>query len=103
MYKIKIAGDVAARKQPVLIGSPDHVYPDLVFTTAFSSDIILPMNSVVLRTALINSKSLLEQFLKIKIVDLNAPVENATPVAKPKAEEPKKKPIKKEPGKLEWK
>lgn len=101
MYKIKIANEVAARKTPVILGSPDNTYPDLVFTTAFSNDIIIPMNSVVLRTALINSKSLLEKFLKIKIVDLNEPV--AKPAPAPKAEEPKKKPIKKEPGKLEWK
>jgi len=38
------------------------------------------MNSTVLKTALLNSKELLEQYLKIKIVDLSAtkPVKKQT-------------------------
>lgn len=72
MFKIKKANEVPARKEKVLIGAPDYTVPDLVFTTEFSRDIILSMNSTVLKTALLNSKELLEQYLKIKIVDLNA-------------------------------
>jgi transketolase len=71
MFKIKKASEVVARKERVLLGAPDYTKPDLVFTTDFSRDIILSMNSTVLKTALLNSKELLEQHLKIKIVDLN--------------------------------
>jgi hypothetical protein len=80
MFKIKKANEVVARKERVLIGAPDHTTPDLVFTTDFSRDIILSMNSTVLKTALLNSKELLEQYLKIKIVDLSTtkPVKKQT-------------------------
>lgn len=70
MFKIKKANEVPAKKERVLIGSPSYTVPDLVFTTEFSRDIILSMNSTVLKTALLNSKELLEKYLKIKVVDL---------------------------------
>lgn len=97
MFKIKRANEVTAKKERVFIGTPDYTVPDLVFTTEFSRDIILSMNSSVLKTALLNSKELLESYLKIKIVEVtDKPVKKTM-----------KKPISKvnEEGvkKLEWK
>jgi hypothetical protein len=97
MFKIKKANEVPARKEKVLIGAPDHTVPDLVFTTEFSRDIILSMNSTVLKTALLNSKEFLEDYLEIKIVDLNT--------SKPVKKSSKKISEEKTEGetKLEWK
>jgi len=94
MFKIKPASDVVARKGPVYLGAPDYTYPDVVFTTEFSKDIIVPMNSIVLRTALLNSAAFLEKFLKVKVVDV------ASVQAEPKVVKPKKK---KSAGEVEWK
>jgi len=102
MYKIKPASEVAARKQVVQLGAPDNVYPDLVFTTDFSRDIILSMNSIVLRTALLNSKEFLESVLKIKVVDVSRTVV-AKQEEKPKVEPLKKVQKKKTVGEVEWK
>ena len=101
MFKIKAASEVPGAKQRVIVGSPDHTYPDIVFATEFSRDIILSMNSVVLRVALLNSKELLEKFLKLKIVDLTLP---ETVVNKPKPEKViKTKEKVKGVKELEWK
>lgn len=100
MYKIKKAIEVAAKKQAVLIGAPDYTQPDLVFTTDFSRDIILSMNSTVLKTALLNSKEFLEQYLRVKVIDLNE-VKSVAP-----KKQPKKQPVsapKEGEKKLEWK
>lgn len=100
MFKIKKASDVAARKEPVFIGSPAHTKADLVFTTDFSRDIILSMNSTVLKTALLNSKELLEQFLKVKVIDLN----EVKPIAtKKQSKKQQTEPLKEGETKLEWK
>ena len=100
MFKIKPASEVVARKERVIVGSPDYTYPDVVFTTDFSRDIVLSMNSIVLRTALLNSVEFLEKYLKIKVTDLNA----KQPEVKKEIKKPKKE-IKKqiEPGEVEWK
>ncbi len=101
MFKIKIASDVPARKQPVFLGAPDNTYPDLVFTTDFSKDVIIPMNSIVLRTALLNSAIFLEQYLKIKVIDLaGVQVEKEIKKEVVKELKPKKK---KTVGEVEWK
>jgi hypothetical protein len=97
MFKIKAASEVPGAKQRVIVGSPDNTYPDIVFSTDFSRDIILSMNSVVLRTALLNSIEFLEKNLKIKIVDLvNVKVEKPKTVAKEPTQTKGAK-------KLEWK
>jgi hypothetical protein len=101
MYKIKPASEVAARKQIVQVGAPDNTYPDLVFTTEFSRDIILSMNSMVLRSALLNSKEFLESILKIKVVDVSKVLVKEE--EKPKVEVVKKTTKKKTVGELEWK
>jgi hypothetical protein len=100
MFKIKPATEVAARKVAVIVGSPDYTYPDLVFTTEFSRDLIMTMNSVVLRTALLNSVELLEKYLKIKVIDLNKKQEEPKK-EKTKIKKDPKKPV--EPGEVEWK
>ena len=101
MFKIKAASEVPGAKQRVIVGSPDHTSPDIVFATEFSRDIILSMNSVVLRVALLNSKELLEKFLKLKIVDITLP---ETVVNKPKPEKViKTKEKVKGVKELEWK
>lgn len=100
MFKIKPASDVVARKERVFVGSPDYTYPDLVFTTEFSRDIVLSMNSIVLRTALLNSVELLEKYLKIKVVDL-ASKETETKKEVKKTKKETKKIV--EPGEVEWK
>jgi hypothetical protein len=104
MFKIKAAVDVPARKQPVFIGAPDFTYPDLVFTTSFSADTVLSMNSMVLRTALIASAEFLEKNLKIKIIDLK---EEKKQEIKEEVKQPvvkEVKPIKKKTaGDVQWK
>lgn len=101
MYKIKAASDVPGPKQRVIIGSPQNTYPDIVFATDFSRDIILSMNSVVLREALLNSKEFLEKFLKLKITELNV---KEPETIKPKIEKVSKQLSKTKGGKeLEWK
>lgn len=101
MYKIKAATEVPGPKQRVIVGSPDNTYPDIVFATDFSRDIILSMNSVVLRTALLNSKEFLEKYLKLKISVVN---EKQSETIKPKVEKVSTKQAKTKSGKeLEWK
>jgi len=97
MFKIKYAKDVPARVERVLLGAPSYTTPDLVFTTEFSRDIIISMNSSVLKTALLNSKELLEKYLGIKVTEVN-PV----PVTKPAKKSVKEQKPKGE-TKLEWK
>jgi hypothetical protein len=99
MYKIKASSEVAARKLPVQLGSPDYTYPDLVFTTEFSRDIILPMNSIVLRDALLQSKEFLAKYLKIEVVDLAVKKQEPTPAVKVVKKTQKKKTV----GEVEWK
>lgn len=100
MFKIKKASDVVARKEPVLIGAPAHTKADIVFTTDFSRDIILSMNSTVLKTALLNSKEFLEQFLKVKVIDLN----EVKPIApKKQTKKQQTETLKEGETKLEWK
>ena len=99
MYKIKPSSEVAAKKLPVQLGAPDYTYPDLVFTTEFSRDIILPMNSIVLRDALLQSKEFLAKYLKIEVVDLA--VKKPEPTQEVKVV--KKTQKKKTAGEVEWK
>jgi len=99
MYKIKASSEVAARKTPVQLGAPDNTYPDLVFTTEFSSDIILSMNSIVLRDALLRSKEFLAKYLKIEVVDLVVKKQEPTPTVTVVKKTQKKKTV----GEVEWK
>lgn len=97
MFKIKFAKDVPARVERVILGAPSYTTPDLVFTTEFSRDIIISMNSSVLKTALLNSKELLESYLGVKVTEVSAvpekkPVKKTVKESKPKGE-----------SKLEWK
>jgi hypothetical protein len=59
------------------------------------------MNSVVLRTALLNSKEFLEKYLKVKIVDVKASLPIPVEV-KPKIEQKSKTKTKGDKT-LEWK
>ena len=97
MFKIKFAKDVPAKVERVYLGAPSYTTPDLVFTTEFSRDIIISMNSSVLKTALLNSKELLESYLGVKVTEVNVVPE------KKSVKKPVKEPKPKGETKLEWK
>lgn len=103
MFKIVPSSQVPVSKEPVRLGAPDFTYPDLAFVTQYSANISLFMNSVVLRTALLNSKEFLEKNLAIKIIDMSVSKEETKVEEKPKPK-PKPKAVKKPaPGEVEWK
>jgi hypothetical protein len=86
MFKLKRSKDVPGYKNPVRVGAPDYTNPDIIITTTFSSVIYQELNSIVLKTALLNSKELLEQYLGLKITEIKPKVKKEV---KTKEESPK--------------
>lgn len=70
MFHLREAVTVPGPKQQVQLGMPNLTYPDLCFTTDFSTSIYIPINSIVLREALLSDPAFLEKYLGLKIFDL---------------------------------
>jgi len=113
MYLIVRSELVPGSKNPVQLGYPENMAPNLCFVSTESTSAYIPMNAAVLRQALLNSAKTLET-IGIKVVDLNlikeekkpAPKKKVTPKEEPeKVKEEIKNPepkISKEEGDDEW-
>lgn len=90
MYSIKLASEVPNIRPICKLGFPDHTYADLCIVSSMAPVHNIPMNSVVLREALLANTEFIEKALSIKIVDVKD-IKQAKP--KPKAKlKPKPKP-----------
>lgn len=95
MYLIVRSELVPGSKNPVQLGYPENMAPNLCFVSTESTSAYIPMNAAVLRQALLNSAKTLET-IGIKVVDLNLVKAEKTPAPKKKVT-PKKAVPKEEP------
>jgi hypothetical protein len=85
MYSFQRSENVPGVKQPIRMGYPENTYPDVCLCTDTSLNNYIPLNSAMLRDALLNSKQLLES-MGLKVVDVKAAKEVAEAMKpKPKA------------------
>ena len=83
MYSIKPTSDVPNIRPICKIGYPENTYADLCIVSVMMPAHNIPVNSVVLREALLSNVEFIEQALSIKIVDVKG-LKQAKPKPKPK-------------------
>lgn len=84
MYFFTRSENVPGTKSLLRIGYPDHAVPDICLCTNTSLMTYIPLNSTIVRDALLNSQEILES-MGLKVIDMRKAKEMVQP---PKKVEP---------------
>lgn len=74
MYSLKKSSDVPGTKRFCMVGQPNNMVSDLCICTELSSNIYIPINSMVLRKALLANPTLTREVLGLDVAIAGKPV-----------------------------